>query len=275
MRIDYTMVCESALIDQSVLEGYLYDALSNGLESEVSEDLVNGMVAINYSRLSSSPSPQAQWYICGFSVEFDEIDESSRLRSAFSDFNQILLENGAVHILKFYDDLLLNLNIELIKEVFEIEMLLRKAISIAYIRNYPGDYYNLLRDDSQQISTKEKPLIEHMEMMRENEFFYLLFSQYISLNRPKVYKLDEMLNIIKRAGNYEEMRAEVQRIPVNTPEDLDFLAAIVSKINAIEKVRNCIAHNRAVGERQLQDYRTASSELRNVVEDYMERTKDT
>ncbi len=64
---------------------------------------------------------------------------------------------GVEHVLKFYDEHLLEENLSYMRELFVLEMRLRKALSVVYLAAYRDDYYDLLREENVTVADKEKP----------------------------------------------------------------------------------------------------------------------
>ena len=52
--------------------------------------------------------------------------------------------------------------------------------------------------------------------------------------------------------------------------DADLLAALKNKINAIEKMRNCIAHHRRPSSRTEEGYQNAQPLISKLLDDYLE-----
>ena len=83
-----------------------------------------------------------------------------------------------------------------------------------------------------------------MQTAAENQFFHLTFSQYVSLNQRSDIKLPAMLEIVRAAEQYEVFRQEVLRVPVEHEYDAGLVAGLKDRMDAIERMRNCVAHNR-------------------------------
>jgi hypothetical protein len=84
-----------------------------------------------------------------------------------------------------------------------------------------------------------------MKMVTENQFFHLLFSQYVALNKkPEPKAIRDLLEIIRAADNFESLRMEMMRAPIGDEDDAVLLAGLKERVDVIENMRNCVAHNR-------------------------------
>ena len=59
-------------------------------------------------------------------------------------------------------------------------MQLREALSLIFVDTYGEDFYNLLKDAD--VKPFEESDEDQMEDYYENQFFFLLFSDYIKIN---------------------------------------------------------------------------------------------
>jgi hypothetical protein len=117
-----------------------------------------------------------------------------------------------------------------------------------------------------------KPTKVQMQPMYENQFFHLTFSNYVSLNqRPEVKQVPTLLELIRGAEQYEEFRKELQRKPVEKEDDAVLLAGLKERMDAIEKVRNCVAHNRRPSRTMLDNYINARPLLNDLLDQYLAR----
>ena len=108
-----------------------------------------------------------------------------------------------------------------------------------------------------------------MQAASENQFFHLLFSQYTNLNNRQSIGLAKVLEFVKTLENYEDLRAEIQRVPVEDEDDADFLANLKSLMNSIDGMRNCIAHNRRPTRGITDNYPNARARLEERLDEYL------
>ena len=167
------------------------------------------------------------------------------------------------HAVKFEDPLLRNELAERAAEMFELEMKLRRVLTIIYLHAYHGeDPFNLLRDESDgQPMARERPTPDQMQAACENQFFHLTFGQYINLNKRQSIGLPKVLEIIQSSEHYNALRAEILRLPVEDEEDADLLADLKTLMNAIDGMRNSVAHNRRPTPRVADNYPSARDRL--------------
>ncbi|MBC8392908.1 MAG: hypothetical protein H8E17_10140 [Deltaproteobacteria bacterium] len=86
---------------------------------------------------------------------------------------------------------------------------------------------------------KNKEQREHFLSERlENEFFHLLFSDYVKLDKPKILKQDDLFIIAEMSSNFEDFKSNILRRGVAKKGYLDFINSIKEDMNNLEKVRN-------------------------------------
>jgi hypothetical protein len=162
------------------------------------------------------------------------------------------------HVVKFENPLLRDELIKRANELFALEMKLRRVLSIIYLNAYrEGGEYNLLRDETVGPVTKDlRP--EQMHEACENQFFHLTFSHYTALNkRPELKHIPHLIEHIRHQSSYDALRSELTREPVTNKIDAAFIASLKERMDPIEKMRNCIAHNRKPSAKLTSDYHTA------------------
>lgn len=118
---------------------------------------------------------------------------------------------------------------------------------------------------------KERPKPEHMKERAENQFFHLTFNQYIGLNQRPEFKLPALLELVRDKEAYEEFRAELARPPVADEDDTVLLAGLKERMDAIEAMRNCCAHNRRPSKKVEENYLNARPLLDQLLDTYMAR----
>ena len=275
MTFEFIITCQTITsIDvQELLTEQLIEALdTNG--NEYDEGAVGQMIQLRHKRRSDEEETTPQTII-GFTVELLEGTESPRevidsFASSLSGIDPIL------HMVKFEDPLLQEELAEYAPKIFALEMKLRRVLSIIYLHAYPGGKpYNLLKDEKEQPRTKEPPTPDEMKEVSENQFFHLTFSQYISLNQRPPIKHADLLELINDFEQYDAFRAEIVRArnldPISNKDDANLLASLKKLMDSIEKMRNCVAHNRRPFPKLTTNYGTAISELENQLDQYLER----
>jgi hypothetical protein len=172
------------------------------------------------------------------------------MKTVVENFARALPDTPPVsHAVKFEDPLLQAELANHAAEIFALEMKLRRVLSLVYLNAYQAaDPFQLLRDE--KTTPRGSPTLKQMETAGENEFFHLLFSDYISLNQRLPVTLETLLEMIHREEQYDTLRAEIGRTTTIDDEgDADLLADLKVLMDPIERMRNCVAHNRHPPER--------------------------
>lgn len=202
-------------------------------------------------------------FICGFSVDFatEDAEKGSELVKAFCEEFADDSEMGVKHLLKLNDPYLQRINQEYAAEIFYIEMRLREAISLIFLDTYGNDFYDLLKDVTVRPWGNDPPL-NQMQAHWENQFFYLLFSQYPQLNARKLpSKVNDLIQLIGQVDDFDSFKQMLTSRPIKNEKYSDFLTSLKTFVDPIEKVRNSVAHNRAIPQKIINDYETAKKEL--------------
>lgn len=110
-----------------------------------------------------------------------------------------------------------------------------------------------------------------MRTATENEFFYLTFGQYIGLNQRQTPSLAILLDGLRSSENYDDLRVDLFRAPIERQEDADFIAGLKALMDPIEKMRNCIAHSRRPDSNIAGNFPSASLRLEEHMDDYLTR----
>lgn len=254
----------------------LIDTLTLSLQDNYDEfepDTVDQMIIFQIQRIANQSTNEdgntTQTIILGFTLDLPE--ETNEAQTVIEEFANALTEapSPISHIVKFEDPLLQAELAQWSAEIFAIEMKLRRVLTLIYLNSYQGvEPYKLLKDEKEQIAAKEKPTDIEMQDNLENQFFHLLFSQYVNLNQRPDPKINDLLENIRNFIQYDELQAEINRKPVEDSNDADFLAGLKDKISAIEKMRNCIAHHRRPSRRTKEGYETAKLQVNQLLKSF-------
>jgi len=71
--------------------------------------------------------------------------------------------------------------------------------------------------------------------------------------------------------SYETFRDELLRDPINHEDDAVLIAGLKERMDAIEKMRNCVAHNRRPSKRISENYDNARPLLNGLLDAYLTR----
>ena len=110
-----------------------------------------------------------------------------------------------------------------------------------------------------------------MKAASENQFFHLTFSQYVKLNQRKKLQADNIVEAIRDSDQYDTFRSEILRAPVENEDDKALLAGLKEIMEPIERMRNCVAHNRQPNDSITENYLTAYTRLNGLLDRYMAR----
>ena len=184
--------------------------------------------------------------LIGFGIELPERAASIAI---VNDFVDNLQDNEYVsHILKFEDPLLEAKLAERAKEIFFLEMKLRRVLSFIYLRAYEGDHpYKLLRDEKNALRRRIPSEIS-MKSVHENEFFRLEFGQYADLNDVE--------------------QQEIHQRPIRNEDDSELIANLEGLMSPVQDMRNCAVHNRNPAEVE-ENYPTALHNLNDRLDQYL------
>ena len=276
MTFEFLIACrvtpESDL--RQVLTDLLFKALEDNL-NEFDEETVARMVVLRHARngneLPDENGVNTQHKLVFFAVELP--DETASAQTVIEDFAAALSETPPIyHAVKFEDPLLQAELAQRAAEIYALEMKLRRVLSLIYLHAYQnGDPYDLLRDETVQPVAKEKPQREHMRVVSENQFFHLTFSQYVGLNKRPDIKLPALLEVLQTAKDYEAFRAEILRAPVEHEDDAVLLSGLKERMDAIERMRNCVAHNRRPSSNTTENYLNALPLIDTMLDEYMSK----
>ena len=248
-----------------ILRDRLRDAFDASL-TEADDDGLERMFQTNFGRARPADEDGRESQMLSFSLEIP--DETESLDDVIDEFTSALTADPVEHAVKCEDPLLRAELADRAEELFVLEMKLRRVLSIIYLfANPETDPFDLLRDETVQPMTKDAPTAERMKSVSENQFFYLTFGQYVSLNRKPAIK--DLAALISKEETYEDLRAEIQRQPVEHEDDADFLASLKDRLNAIEKMRNAVAHNRKPSKKTTENYLNALPQVNQALDDYL------
>lgn len=256
----------------------LVEVLTRVLEdnlNEFSPDEIQQMILLNHQRLGKEETDTAgdkyQNIILGFTLELPE--ETNETQTVLDEFAEALLDTiSDSHIVKFEDPLLYGALARWAEEVFTLEMKLRRVLTLIYLHAYQdSDPYELLKEEKEQPMAKDKPEKKQMKTAVDNQFFHLTFNQYVNLNTRPDPKIGDLLKNICNSANYETLYTEINRKPIEDEDDVNFLAGLKERMGAIEKMRNCVAHNRRPSVRVVEDYENACPLLNDLLDNYLNK----
>ena len=274
MTFEFLIACR--MMPETDIVMVLAELLARALEdsqNELDEGDVADLIQLRYQRAgtqSSDDSGEASRHVLiDFVIELP--NETELKAEVIEAFAKSLPETPPIfHVVKFEDPLLRAELTERASEIFSLEMKLRRVLSLIYLQAYQGeDPFNLLRDEVEQPTGRDKPTPDQMRAANENQFFHLTFGQYTNLNQPPPFKQTDVLELIRDSESYEALRAKVFRLSVENERDADFLANLKSLMNSIDGMRNCVAHNRRPTKRIAENYPNARVQLEERLDEYL------
>ena len=265
------------LASDTNIQQILMDLLTEVLENNANvfdEDAIADMIQFRQERFGGEITDDdvtTQHILIGFALELP--DEIESMRNVVDEFAASLPDTPPIfHVVKFEDPLLQDELAGYAKEIFALEMKLRRVLSIIYLHAYQGeDPFDLLRDEQEQPFAREQPKPDQMKASNENQFFHLTFSQYINLNQRPELRLPDIMQSIRNTEKYDTLRAEILRVPIEHEEDAEFIASLKGLMDPIERMRNCVAHNRRPTKSINDNYPDARSRLEDRLDQYLEK----
>ena len=256
-----------------IIRDCLADVLADNLnefEDEAIAEMVISRLERSGDEMADDDSTPCRRVLLGFALDLP--DETASLRLVVDEFCEGLNTSPVVHLIKFEDPLLQADLAGWTEEIFALEMKLRRVLSLIYLHAYQaGDAYNLLCEEIMQPVAKEPPKADNMKGRAENQFFHLTFSQYVGLNKRPEPKLPDLLTLIRSKEGYDSFREELSRVPIEDEDDAVLLAGLKERMEAIEAMRNCCAHNRRPSKKVEDNYRNARPLLDQLLDGYLAR----
>ena len=253
MIFEFLIAC-NATPEQGVasVSRYLLEVLTNALDASGSNDdevIIQNRVVRAVDNAESGNGNT----LLGFDLDLPEhimgVDVVDEVLTYFVDN---LRDNDTVfHVVMFEDPLLRAELSALADEIFRLEMKLRRALSLIYLNaNELRDPFDLLAVEKVQKSRASK--VSQMRRANENQFFHLDFGKYKNLNQ--------------RSGT--DLTNRLQE------EDASFIAGIGDDMKIIERMRNCVAHNRRPPQETRDSYPSARDHLDELLNEYLSRWEE-
>ena len=278
MTFEFLIACRITAdtnIRQTLTE--LLSGILEARQNSFNEGILADIVRVSHRRPVASASDDAGTTgdptLIGLTVELP--DDTRNAEDVITDFANILPETPPIlHVVKFEDPLLEAYLTERASEIFALEMKLRRVLSFVYLSAYQlEDPLNLLREERRENQPQPIPESEHMIAVKENQFFYLVFSQYVNLNqRHEPRSVQDLMESIRSSCEYDAFRAKILQSPIiRDEEDADFIANLRGIVTQIEGMRNCVAHNRRPSRSIRDNYPNARDQLDTKLNEYLTR----
>lgn len=163
------------------------------------------------------------------------------------------------------------------QDIFDIEMKLREVLTFIFLNRYPNAPYDVLSEfkhkpKSDRLHTKDSTSKreETLKPLFENEFFHLLFSDYIKLDHHALKPIgnDDVISAITSSENFKALQNQLTARGIQNEKHNDFIASIKDSLQSIETFRNCIAHNRAYSDKERENYERSLEHILKEINDF-------
>lgn len=150
-------------------------------------------------------------------------------------------------------------------EIYQIEMELRGITY--YILSYHNRHTNLSdtfknfnvtfwKDGWKEVKAKQ---------LFENEVYHIPFGDYVKFEEPKQIEDKQLLKVLYSSQSFEEFRTYLDNRLIGAERHRDFFSSIKQDMDAIERMRNIIAHNRSIDTETEEDYKRSKDNLINQI----------
>ncbi len=249
---------------------YLLKNAFEGNYDEFEEGALESSILIKYNKQIDEYK-----FLVGFDLDSEEI--GTEINSVITDFNENLQEHDNISLaIKFYDESLFSLLSTIYEKIFGIEMRLREAITLIFLDTYKSDYYNLLEDLNINAKLDKNPEQKRQLLTGrlENEFFHISFSDYIKLSNPRDLKHDDLFSIAGASNNFDEFKNNILNRGVTNPNYIAFIDEVKQIMDRLEKIRNCVAHNRTLSSEDMNNYEKYFEQIEKEIELFFENLEE-
>jgi len=264
ISINYHIIHSSSLDIKTEVFGTLLKALEANY-AEVDDDELADCISVVYTMPLNKKQNLTDLILA---IQLSSLGGINPL-VLFADFHRELANNEMIDSVFKYTDTLLHDKLKgYFSEIFKLEMILREAITVIFATTYKTGYYNLLKDytiksqldkDYQKNPDKKSDLLKSK---LENEFFYLLFSDYVKCTDLNEVKIADWIRELRDAADFALFQERIVNRGIINKEYQDFLAAIKEDVWNVENIRNCVAHNRTPSPEEEENYQYSLERLK-------------
>jgi len=155
-----------------------------------------------------------------------------------------------------------------------LPLTLRQVLSFIFLHAYTNEPHSFLARTALKTTPKdEAPRPEDLQQRHENQLFHILFNEYAFLNVPADTKLTNLLELIREKDSFEGLRQALDHLPIRNNGHAGFIAGLQKLLDPVERVRNCVAHHRAIPKRALDNYPQARDDLQRAIREFWEQAK--
>ena len=189
--------------------------------------------------------------LCFFTIQIDEDSyDENKYDSLIEGFiTRLKAINGYLRLVKLTDDFRVKKYLSYFNEIAEIEMKIREVFSYIFYNRYTHEEVDELNEYTVKYPA-EKPKKEDFIERMENPFFYFTFNGYKDyFLEPRDIPFDikdfkDLIFKIKTSIDLEKLKEVLEVKGIIIPKHIDFILGIKEDLTSIEKLRNCVAHNR-------------------------------
>ena len=277
MKFEFLITCH---LDQGsdtddiigILDAILQD--SSDAVSLNEHDFADASLFIGCKRSIDEPSVDGANTLIGFSVQLaieQTKENTENIENVIREFGyRLYQETWISHVVKFEDAIFEQKLFDIGTEIYAIEMKLRRVLSIIYLKSvrhkHPFDLFS-----GEKIKLRQRNSMEPrvMRELLENQFFRFQFTEYIQVNQRQVTQMGELLEIARDSDSFEAFRQTLMNNPISTENDVELLSSLTRIMEPIEKMRNCVAHNRHPTGDEATNYVNARDQLIELLDNYL------
>lgn len=231
----------------------LYTAIKGALSSYSNICFEEGNLIINNIK------EQHGRYFVRFTIEFDNVfsgDDNNIVENIFESISALVPNNSTESgLLKYYDEKQLEINKTFYAKVYDIEMKIREVLFYILWNKYGSkDIYKILSRFGSDFNVDPA---KNFKDTFDHQLFYIMFSRYKELTKYQNLNTFLISNnqtnnakeifLNKTLGKYDsidELLIYLKSLWIDDQLHLGLLKELQEYLDAVEKLRNAIAHNR-------------------------------
>ncbi|RZK10098.1 MAG: hypothetical protein EOO46_11790 [Flavobacterium sp.] len=218
--------------------------------------------------------------LCYFEVE---IDTATYDLSKYDEFingflSRLSSEPGFVRLVKFVDELRNEEYRKYYIEIAEIEMKLREVFSYIFYNRYGHDEVDEMNEYVVRFPAEPPKKNEYIERL-ENPFYYFTFNGYKDyFQKPREIPNDikdfkDLISKIRTIGDFEALKEALEVKGLSSLKHIDFILGVKEDLDSIEKLRNCVAHNRTATPKIVGSYIKSKEKLEQQIAEFWNEEK--
>lgn len=275
--IKYQIITVNDLDTSIILEKTIKSVIENLYIDLQKEDIRNILSMQKQIKINK----QEKITLFSLLIDLDTYPQFESYLDQFQEDFEIELKDNAdlLYIFKFSDTLLKDRLTALYRRIFDLEMRLRDAITLIFVLNNKKDYHDLLFEHDIKLQIDKDLIKKKQERYRnllENDLFYILFSDYIKFSTEgnlKKNTLESLIQLISESSTISSLKKKLSQKGITDQKSLEFLLSIKEDLDSIEKMRNCIAHNRTPLEEERENFEKSIKELHSKLDDFYQNIK--